>query len=59
MATRPEPDRRASAYLDALRLPPTARHVAELRARGIAIPSTQAVASALLTDAIRREAVQR
>lgn len=61
MATRPpipEPDRRADAYRDALRLPPTPRHVAELTRRGIPIPPTQAAASALLTDAIRRE-VQR
>ena len=61
MATIPRstPDPRASAYLDALRRPPSARHVSALRERGIPIPASQAVASALLTDAIRREAVQR
>ena len=51
----PAPDPRATAYLHALRLPPTARHVAELTRRGIPIPASQAVASALLTDALRRE----
>ena len=55
----PTTDPRADAYRRALSAPPTADHVAALRARGIPVPATQAAASALLTDAIRREAVQR
>mgnify|MGYP000857591983 CR=1 FL=1 len=62
MTTRPsttDPDHRAAEYRAALDGPPRPDHVAELTRRGIPIPASQAVASALLTDAIRREAVQR
>ena len=56
MATRPpilEPDPRATAYLHALRLPPTPRHVAALQRLGIEPPATQREASDLLTTYIR------
>lgn len=62
MATRPpttDTDPRADAYRRALDRPPTPRHVAALQALGLPVPATQRAASALLTDAIRREAVQR